>query len=518
MTANNRVGEARYSFFRRVRIPLAVLVIGLALTAVMASFQQESVRREQELLFERQVNRELTNFEDHIAVQVEMFEDAVGFIETTFPVSELQYRRFFADSMFGGTDSVDPGIAVIEAFSPNRIEDLEARERGLGNLGFSVAALGQPVNGMHFVITRTAEPAAVLGLPLTGLDISGITSQDLLRGLPVDGRQTFTLGADTPLGQLFASADAEVEGLPVVVLVESLNNPLTNEVLGWAAWFIDPMSLVDGLNSEGASSNVAIEMFEVLLARIDADQNAQTSFENASLTRRVDIETQGLSWTVSLWADDGFGVGTGLFDQREVWTFGLLATLALMIVAVWRVTYGVQLVQANFELEHALTLAHTDPLTGLLNRQGFVEAVDNLQTEDGGTIFFIDLDGFKNVNDSLGHAAGDQVLREVSRCLREQFRNSDLLCRYGGDEFVIYTPGLTTRQAQRTSSERIVASVNQCGGSVTCSLGSAVRLRQTDRPVEILLREADEAMYRAKQAGGGVFEAAMSADRNGLVG
>jgi diguanylate cyclase (GGDEF)-like protein/PAS domain S-box-containing protein len=114
-------------------------------------------------------------------------------------------------------------------------------------------------------------------------------------------------------------------------------------------------------------------------------------------------------------------------------------------------------------IEH---LAFHDPLTGLMNRRRFEDQVETALLESclagrAVALLFMDLDGFKSVNDSLGHAAGDQLLQEVARRLRSEVRGTDLLGRFGGDEFVIALTGLETARAalgaERVSRELAAA-------------------------------------------------------------
>ena len=488
---------------------MTIMIIGIALTAIMASFQQDSARREQELLFERQATREQQNFEDLIDDHIDAFDDAVAFVGATFPGTEQQYRRFFEGSpLTGGSSSLDPGITLIEPVAPNDVGALEEREHSLGNTDFSVLSFGPPLDGTHYVITRTAEPVNISGFPLVGLDIGSVAADALLSDLPENGRTIYILEEQTSLRSMFLGGDGKASELQLVVMLQSVNDPITSEVRGWAARFLDPVVFVEEMAESAASINLEVEILGITERVLDSDPATNSSIDDALLVRRVSHETHGLPWTVSIWADDDFGVKTGLFDQTAVWIFGLLATLVFVIISIWRSMQEHRLREANFELEHARTLANTDPLTGLLNRTGFLEQATKLNPADGGTLFFIDLDGFKVVNDSQGHVAGDHVLRDVARRLREQFRNADLVCRYGGDEFVVFTPGLAGRGIERGISRRVIDAVNRCSGSISCSLGTAVQMPQTDLEIEMLIREADEAMYRAKQAGGGRHEAA----------
>lgn len=156
-------------------------------------------------------------------------------------------------------------------------------------------------------------------------------------------------------------------------------------------------------------------------------------------------------------------------------------------------------------------LARTDALTGLLNRRAWqeeAEALRKLVLRQSGdlTLVVLDLDHFKRVNDSLGHAAGDAVLRDVGRLLRSELRASDRVGRIGGEEFAIAMP-FTSRQAAATRLEqlrrRIAEHLIVHDGdrfSVTVSCGIAT-LKPRPESIESLMRRADEALYGAKRAG-----------------
>lgn len=160
-------------------------------------------------------------------------------------------------------------------------------------------------------------------------------------------------------------------------------------------------------------------------------------------------------------------------------------------------------------------LAHYDGLTGLPNRFLFRKRAQTA-VEDAAkhslplALLFVDLDRFKNVNDSLGHAAGDQLLYEVAGRLRGCVRGSDLIGRHGGDEFMVLL-----REIRRDEDAAIVArkiidaletpmSISGTELRVGCSIGIALLDRQTS-DLDALMRASDAAMYAAKESGGNAF-------------
>lgn len=160
------------------------------------------------------------------------------------------------------------------------------------------------------------------------------------------------------------------------------------------------------------------------------------------------------------------------------------------------------------ELEEA---AYTDGLTGLYNRRHFMElaAMTLARARRMGTpcsILIFDIDHFKDVNDTFGHLAGDEVLRSMGRRLRSTVRAYDLFARYGGEEFIALLDGAVLKDAERLAERirrQIEASVvryEHTDINITCSVGVA-EVGPQDGDIDDVLRRADEALYRAKDEG-----------------
>jgi diguanylate cyclase (GGDEF)-like protein len=178
----------------------------------------------------------------------------------------------------------------------------------------------------------------------------------------------------------------------------------------------------------------------------------------------------------------------------------------------------------------ALTLRATrDSLTGLLNRASLTErltasfsaSADRRSTQEG--VLFIDVDDFKEVNDSLGHEGGDALLIQLASRLTECARPQDLVARLGGDEFAIVVVATDASIAASTLAERILSSLHQpfslnnSSIVVSVSIGAAIRLPETADAAE-LLRNADFAMYMAKGSGKNRFQHFDAAGHDSLVG
>ena len=166
-------------------------------------------------------------------------------------------------------------------------------------------------------------------------------------------------------------------------------------------------------------------------------------------------------------------------------------------------------VMARIELTNQVQrAAMLDVITGLPDRRLFEEQVHRAaQSDELVVVAFIDLDGFKAVNDTLGHDAGDRVLREVARRIQQVVRERDSVARFGGDEFVAVWTVHTVDDAEKVA-ERIRAAVAESyhlpgGLRISASIGLAVsRVHPQPQVADRLVRLADQAMYRAKSEGG----------------
>ncbi|QKI89861.1 GGDEF and EAL domain-containing protein [Thiomicrorhabdus xiamenensis] len=160
--------------------------------------------------------------------------------------------------------------------------------------------------------------------------------------------------------------------------------------------------------------------------------------------------------------------------------------------------------------------ASHDPLTGLANRSLFYDRLEQAikksqRNSEKLAVFFIDLDNFKEINDSLGHDIGDEVLKAVSEHLKKLIRSGDTFARLGGDEFTILIEELKQEQHASILAEKIVKDLNQPilvrnhELHLGCSIGISIYPENGDNPTD-LLKNADAAMYRAKNQGRNNFQ------------
>jgi len=234
-------------------------------------------------------------------------------------------------------------------------------------------------------------------------------------------------------------------------------------------------------------------------------------FRNLHLVRRVEVGGQKTGMVVVRASLDGL-------YRRLVGYAGLtlavsMASLVVAYLLVARMRRVVRKAEAHLDY-----LAHIDPVTGLPNRHAFNEqlrlAISKVEQFGGEVeLLLLDLDNFKMVNDTLGHPAGDALLKLVGQRLVSGMRSSDLVCRTGGDEFAIILEsfGARTEARGRVVAEKILNvlstpfAIDSHDIYVTASIGSSVY--PGDAPdLETLTRNADAAMYLAKERGKNTYE------------
>jgi diguanylate cyclase (GGDEF)-like protein len=329
-------------------------------------------------------------------------------------------------------------------------------------------------------------------------------------------------------GLLLRSLDAFRAEMAEIILFGSDQNPSLRTLLGPGS-FRELMEPVD--------SEVADEMRHLLEQTGSGAVTLDPPFGNPRLQRY--LEARGVTHAMvaplpgeervigAIMLANRFGVIRS-FDHEDLRLLDTLATNASVALQYDRLEQAVlQLSVLQEQLHHQ---AYHDPLTSLANRTLFTDKVRETLTTTRGevSVLFIDLDDFKTVNDSLGHAAGDELLVSVASRLRSCLRPEDVVARLGGDEFAVMVEDSrdaeesATRVARRIMEAFVMPlSVGSESVSVYVSVGIAIA-KDHNKSAEELIRDADVAMYKAKTSGKGrfqVFHPSMGAavlERHGL--
>jgi diguanylate cyclase (GGDEF)-like protein len=198
--------------------------------------------------------------------------------------------------------------------------------------------------------------------------------------------------------------------------------------------------------------------------------------------------------------------------------FGLAISIFMLIG-----NYGVRQLFRNLELQNIELeqLANFDTLTGLDNRRSVLEKAKfemsrALRTEHQFSFLMMDIDHFKKVNDTFGHAAGDKVLHQIAEIMVRELRNIDICGRIGGEEFLVVMPDTNLDKAL-IAAERLRMAVASCNFHlsdqafpITISIGAVVPSLYKEASLDALLAEADRALYKAKSNGRNRVEAALN--------
>jgi diguanylate cyclase (GGDEF)-like protein len=251
-----------------------------------------------------------------------------------------------------------------------------------------------------------------------------------------------------------------------------------------------------------AASEVAIAVAVALSGGPRNPTMAWFAIPVVTLSSRFSLRgvVAGVSFTLALLFSVALATAAGPVAHNPT----LLVAPATLVVTVAMLSTALM----RSDLEHR-SEAVIDPLTGMLNRNALSSRVGELEQQSALSgepigLILADLDHFKQVNDSLGHAIGDAVLKDVSYVLRKQLRAFDLAYRLGGEEFLVLLPGADSSQTHALAEElREAVSARSVGGGVevTLSLGVSASERGEAFDYAVVFAEADAALYEAKRSG-----------------
>ncbi len=503
-----------------LRATLPVAVIGLLFSAIAAVAVHQQIRAASERNFQRDSEMAVNSIDREIERHVNVIDDISAFASATWPGDLHEWRRYLDGRVTAGNYLAFTSTAgLIERVPFDEVAEFEERERVSSGEPFGILDIFPAEDGAdRLVLTRTGEDSAG-GINIRGIEVSSVVGSFNI-DLPgtSDGLQVGRLHDNTSAVSAMlrmneeALADNDITSTDVL-FVKAIGDE-GSEPLGWV---IAPAELgfllrnaADALSATRTDNALNIRMS---MSGIESVDQAGTYIGTEGLPEagapQQSTGTLGVGdwkWEVSTWAPHDYGTPAAGLRALFILVLGSITTLAAMVFVQIRQRHQAELTQASFELSLQRTLAETDPLTGLLNRQGLSSRIADRSADaafghDGASVLFVDLDGFKAVNDQHGHAAGDALLIAVAQQIRGTVREGDIVSRLGGDEFVVVAPGLNDRREAASYVNRLTAAVRSIEDPlpIRCSVG---RTTAETGPVNFpaLLADADASMYRAKKA------------------
>lgn len=273
-----------------------------------------------------------------------------------------------------------------------------------------------------------------------------------------------------------------------------------NESLSWQITHVNEISEAISVLSKGGIDLILLDLFLADSRGIESFYQLQSRFSRIPMVVMTSLD------------DESVAVEAVRHGAQDYLVKGQInPTLLSRVVryAIERQKIRSDLAEANVRLEQ---LALVDPLTGLLNRRGLQQVlsfeIPRSSVEDAESLaLLIDMDNFKQINDTLGHAVGDVILKEISRKFKASLRANDYAARIGGDEFMILLPKTRLAEGLRVAEKvRLAVSASPIylasGASVstTASIG-LVTITQRTPTIDQLLMETHNALYKSKRAG-----------------
>jgi diguanylate cyclase (GGDEF)-like protein len=540
-----RIPASRLRLHRPALIAAAIgLLLSLIAACAVGRWEQRVSRAE----FEGVAATELIVLQNGI----NEYLSRLGALRTLFESANEEITRSEFEVFSGRLFEDHPGILRVswlpKIYRKERA-DYEAAAVNDGVVGYQIKAFAAagvvspaPPSNRYFPVYFSTEPktSAVYGLdystePTRWNTMERARDNDSIAAVPA---KLYDIKGGTH--GVMVSVPVYVKGTSRTTIADRRRN-----LDGYVVGMFDLAQLMQSIRTAtAASSDIAINAYPPDFGRSAGPQYRSIPDYSSAPQTPIEAFASATRWSATLrigdaeWQMLAVPAAGGRLTARHdraliVLSAGVIITLFVVVYLVLASRNSRQVELAN---QRVLELARIDVLTGLPNRGVFLEqleaAVDRRASPRGDSfsVLMLDLDRFKNVNDSLGHAAGDALLREVASRLRSAVRDTDMLARLGGDEFAIIQAGCDDqRQGSIDLAARICRSIAEpfllLGRQVEVgtSIGIAM-VPEHGRDLEQLLKKADLALYRSKSAGRNcatVYDQAMSAEleaRNTLEG
>lgn len=504
--------RSQNTMLRAIVAAIPVLALGIALSIGLGAVIDARIEVTRERDFEREANEATNAITREIERHARAFDDIDLFAESTWPGDLDEWQQFVSGRLHQDTlPAFSASAGAIERVPPDRVDEVIARETESTGTPFTISPLGPIADNADRLVLTRSEIESVGALSVRGLELTYVATS-LGIELPATGDELVVVSLDdapSPLTSLLGLSSEDVEASPIsgtdAIFIRDVT--VDDEVVGYVFALIRLGNLLSSAVDEtSASINISVRAMEFNNARNVGEylDGVDVSYGDASYMSERTESIAGLTWQIAVWTDDEFGADIGAVGPVQALGAGLALTLALAGLVAVRRHHRSTLEAAEFETSLQKTLAETDALTGLLNRQGLSSRFAEIGLDQvGASVFFIDVDDFKHVNDQHGHTSGDRVLISIGERLRSAARSGDLIARLGGDEFLAVCPGLIDPDIVDRIADRMTASISEIDQpcEVQVSVGVAIRAPGTGSDLPELLLMADEQMYQAKKSG-----------------
>ncbi len=509
-------------------LPWLVLVFALVVTFMMWRSEQQNVIDELQIDFDFRVREVEARITDRIMTYEQILRGAEAFFMASNNVTHQEFRTYVEflhlEDNYPGSHAVGFAPIIAAKQAADNIHTMRAE-------GFSDYTILPEGKRDFYVPVTYITPPILNNLQSMGYDLF---SDPVRRAAMEQSRDTAkAVNTGKVLLPLEVGEQMEVpSGFVMFLPVYKLNNAISTlegrraNIVGWVFVPFHMTDMMDGILDE-LSADVDIEIHdgdevanETML--YDPDGSRAYGNPNAKFRHKNRLEIGGHTWTVVISSLPGFEMRVDAKKPNLIAyvgvTIGLLSTLLAALLVRGRAR-ALQAAEAiNRELNDRIVaeerlkhLAHHDVLTDLPNRTLFSDRLKQAlaQAKRGRAslaLLFLDLDNFKPVNDTYGHAVGDLLLRQVAIRLLKCVRESDTVSRIGGDEFVVLLPSVETGHDAMLVAEKMLLVLSQTFEldghdlHISGSIGIAVYPEHGSDEIT-LTHSADTAMYYAKSDG-----------------
>ena len=529
-----KAAHARKRRWQGVALVAVVVLVGLAGSVTVTTAVDRAQQRQAGQLMDQhadEVARAVTGEADRYRDTLSDMAAAIGAQSnlTAGDFTEIT-SRLNRERLPGAT-----GIAFAASADDDQLAGVEARWRAHGAAGLTLKAVGNPRERMFLIFSHPLDGTA----PAPGRDLSQAPeAADALRlsrvSRQVSASHTYVLLKDRAL----PAAEQQMSFILSVPVYAGKSTPDAGHFRGWMVMGMRGGDFIQETlqsRSRGAIS-VTLTDLSTTTPTVVARPLSRVPSQAGDLSRQRSVIVGQRRWQLRLEPTDAL---LGRMDRRmPTITFGIAMLVTLLVAALAGILAGargramdrvdrataalrddirrreaveVQLRERENDLRH---LALHDPLTGLANRVLFHERAEHAiatHKRSAATlaVIFIDLDGFKRINDTLGHSAGDTVLSEVSARLLRCVRDGDTVGRLGGDEFAVLAEQVGTIADVVTVADRIIHALAQPfdidGRFHHIAASAGIAMDERDTTADAIIDRADKAMYVAKAAGKGHY-------------